>query len=143
VSPGATNVVPGTADVTVEVRSGDAATLAAIRDGVEEAGRSCAARYGLELEIAPWRAEPPVPLDPDIRAVIGEAAADLRWPIVTMPSWAGHDAKILSEKVPAGMIFVPSRDGISHSPKEYTSWEDAARGAQLLCRTIERLTERG
>jgi acetylornithine deacetylase/succinyl-diaminopimelate desuccinylase-like protein len=56
-----------------------------------------------------------------------------------MPSWAGHDAKILCARAPAGMIFVPSERGISHSPEEQTSWEDAARGAQVLCRAIERL----
>jgi hydantoinase/carbamoylase family amidase len=139
VSPGAANVIPGAADVTVEVRSAEAPVLAGLRIAVEAAGRDCAARYGLEVDIAPWRGEPPVPLDAGVRASIVAAAGDLGWPIVTMPSWAGHDAKILSERAPAGMIFVPSRRGISHSPKELTTWEDAARGAQLLCRAIERL----
>jgi len=58
---------------------------------------------------------------------------------VTMSSWAGHDAKILAAAVPSGMIFVPSAGGVSHSPRERTEWEDVARGAQVLCRTIELL----
>jgi hydantoinase/carbamoylase family amidase len=139
VSPGATNVVPGAAEVTVEVRSAETAALEALRTGVEQAGRMCAGRYRLGLEMTDWRAEPPVPLDPGVRAAIVRAAGDLDWPIVTMPSWAGHDAKILSARAPAGMIFVPSDRGISHSPEEHTSWEDVARGAQLLCRALERL----
>jgi acetylornithine deacetylase/succinyl-diaminopimelate desuccinylase-like protein len=58
---------------------------------------------------------------------------------VTLSSWAGHDAKVLAAKVPTGMIFVPSIAGVSHSPREKTAWDDAARGAQLLCRALQRL----
>ena len=139
VAPGATNVVPGAAEMTVEIRSADTPTLEALRTAVEQAGRTSAGRYELGLEMTAWRAELPAPLDPGVRAAIVQAAGDLGWPIMTMPSWAGHDAKILSTRVPAGMIFVPSDRGISHSPEEHTSWEDAARGAQVLCRAIERL----
>jgi hydantoinase/carbamoylase family amidase len=143
VSPGATNVVPGEAAMTVEVRSADAGVLDGLRDAVDRAARSCAERYGLELTAGGWRAEPPLPLDAGVRAAIVGSAGDLGWPITTMPSWAGHDAKILGMRVPAGMIFVPSDHGISHSPQEHTSWEDAARGAQLLCRAVERLAVSG
>ncbi|HEV2282983.1 MAG TPA: Zn-dependent hydrolase [bacterium] len=139
VSPGATNVIPGAAEMTVEVRSAEPPLLASLRAAIEQAGRTCAGRYGLELDIGDWRVEPPLPLDAGVHASIVEAATDLGWPITTMPSWAGHDAKILSARVPAGMIFVPSDRGISHSPEERTSWEDAARGAQVLCRAVERL----
>lgn len=139
VSPGATNVIPGRAELTVEVRSADARLLETLRDQVEGAGRACADRYGLALEIRPWRAEPPVPLNRAVRDEVVAAAGDLGWVVTTMPSWAGHDAKILASVASTGMIFVPSVGGISHSPREQTSWEDAARGAQVLCRTIERL----
>lgn len=139
VSPGATNVVPGAAEMTVEIRSAEPPLLAALRAAAEQAGRASAERHGLDLEIGAWRAEPPAPLDAGVRASIVQAARDLGWPITTMPSWAGHDAKILCAQVPSGMIFVPSDRGISHSPEEHTSWEDAARGAQVLCRAVERL----
>ena len=49
-----------------------------------------------------------------------------------MPSGAGHDAQSMAELGPVGMIFVPSRDGISHSPREYTAPEDITRGANVL-----------
>ncbi|HEV2359362.1 MAG TPA: Zn-dependent hydrolase [bacterium] len=139
VSPGATNVIPGGAEMTVELRSADASVLDDLRAGVEAAGRASAERFGLDLATGTWRSEPPVPLDTGVRAAIVGAAGDLGWPIITMPSWAGHDAKILGVRVPTGMIFVPSDRGISHSPDEHTSWEDAARGTQVLCRTLERL----
>jgi N-carbamoyl-L-amino-acid hydrolase len=53
-----------------------------------------------------------------------------------MPSGAGHDAQQIARLAPIGMIFVPSRQGISHSPKEYSSPEDVANGAEVLYRTI-------
>ena len=56
-----------------------------------------------------------------------------------MPSGAGHDAQDMAPITPTGMIFVPSRGGISHSPKEYTSPEDMANGADVLFRTILKL----
>ncbi len=139
VSPGAVNVIPGRAEVTVELRSADDRLLEALRDQVEAAGRACAGRHGLGLEIRPWRAEPPVPVNRAVRDEVIAAAGELGWPVTTMPSWAGHDAKILASVAPTGMIFVPSVGGISHSPREQTSWDDAARGAQVLCRAIERL----
>jgi len=139
VSPGATNVVPGRAAVTVEVRSPDARLLETLCERVDAEGRQCAARYGLALETRAWRSDPPVALNRSIHDEIVAAAGDVGSPIVTMSSWAGHDAKILAAAIPAGMIFVPSVGGVSHSPREQTAWEDVARGAQVLCRAVERL----
>jgi hydantoinase/carbamoylase family amidase len=139
VFPGATNVVPGRASVTVELRSSDGRLLESLRTRVESEARACAGRYGLDLEGRAWRSDPPVPLNRSVRDEIAAAAADLGMPIVTMSSWAGHDAKVLAALVPTGMIFVPSAGGVSHSPRERTAWEDAARGAQVLCRAMERL----
>ena len=139
VSPGAVNVIPGRAELAVELRSADAALLEALRGRVDAEARACARRHGLELETRAWRTEAPVPLNRGIQDAIAAAANDLGCSYVTMSSWAGHDAKILAAAVPSGMIFVPSAGGVSHSPRERTEWEDVARGAQVLCRTIELL----
>ncbi len=142
VDPGATNVIPGRAEVTVEVRSADGRLLERLCADFVRAASACAGRYGLEVEHRPWWTEPPVPLDPRVREEVVGAARDLGWPVTTMSSWAGHDAKILAGVAPTGMIFVPSKNGISHSPREETAWEDVARGAQLLCRALERFDAR-
>ena len=60
-----------------------------------------------------------------------------------MPSGAGHDAQSMAELGPAGMIFVPSRGGISHSPDEYTAPGDIARGANVLLRSLLALDRGG
>ena len=53
-----------------------------------------------------------------------------------LPSGAGHDAQMMAQLVPMGMIFVPSIGGISHSPKELTNWQDCVQGADVLLRTV-------
>jgi N-carbamoyl-L-amino-acid hydrolase len=53
-----------------------------------------------------------------------------------MPSGAGHDAQEISHIAPTGMIFVPSVGGISHAPKEFTSQQDMANGANVLLQTV-------
>jgi N-carbamoyl-L-amino-acid hydrolase len=56
-----------------------------------------------------------------------------------LPSGAGHDAQMMAKLVPMGMIFVPSVEGVSHSPKELTRWPDCANGANVLLQTILRI----
>ena len=58
-----------------------------------------------------------------------------------MPSGAGHDAQEMAVICPIGMIFIPSKEGISHSPKEYSSPKDIANGANVLLHTVLKLDE--
>jgi allantoate deiminase len=67
------------------------------------------------------------------------AAAEEGATAIRMPSGAAHDAMIIGRHVPAGMLFVTSRDGLSHNPAEYTSIEDCERGARVLTRAIRRM----
>jgi N-carbamoyl-L-amino-acid hydrolase len=68
--------------------------------------------------------------------VISEAAETLGLPCLTMPSGAGHDAQILAQVAPIGMIFVPSRRGISHAPGEDTHPGDLVHGANVLLHSV-------
>ncbi len=136
VEPGATNVVPGVARVRIEVRSGEDARLARLRDDVEASARAAATAFGLGVTIDRWDHLPPQPLDERLHALVLEQAARRGLRAIAMPSWAGHDAKILAPYLPAGMIFVPSRDGISHSPDEFTAPEQIASGVQVLMDTV-------
>jgi N-carbamoyl-L-amino-acid hydrolase len=93
--------------------------------------RSVAVRFD-ELDVA----APPAPTDPAVRDVIAQTAEKLGYTYRRMPSGAGHDAQDLAKITPTGMIFVPSVGGISHSPAEFTSARDMARGASVLLHTI-------
>jgi len=69
-------------------------------------------------------------------AAIREAAKSLGLATMDLPSNAVHDAQKMARLAPFGMIFLPSRDGISHSPKKFTSWQDVANGAEVVYRSV-------
>jgi hydantoinase/carbamoylase family amidase len=142
-SPGATNIVPGRVQFSIEFRAHDAARLTGLCRQIEADLAAIAARRGLAASIAPWDQKSPVAMDAGVLQAITVAIAEAGHEPFTMTSGAGHDAMILAPHVPAGMIFVPSVGGISHSPKEWTEWEDATLGAEVLLRTVLLLDARG
>jgi hydantoinase/carbamoylase family amidase len=139
VEPGSTNVIPGKATVRVELRSGREELLEALRAEVEAAARRLAAEYTLETIVEPWDHAPAVPLHPGLQAMALEAAARRGLRAISMPSWAGHDAKILAPHVPTALLFVPSVGGVSHAPGEYTTPSHLTAGAQVLLDVLCRL----
>jgi N-carbamoyl-L-amino-acid hydrolase len=142
VHPGASNVIPGQVDLTIELRDLDAGKLETIWNEIREEGDRIMQRWGTSWTPPAWRAPNPTAYaDPGVRSVITAAAADLGLSAHSMPSGAGHDAQMLARIGPMGMIFVPSVGGISHSPKEYTKPEDVANGANVLLQTILRLDQ--
>lgn len=127
---------PGHVAFSLDVRSPDAtvledakrlltATLSEIGCGRQVA---CAGRI--------VRCEPPTPFDSGVMAAIQTAIDKNGLSSMSLASGAGHDAQIIAPHVPTGMIFVPSVDGRSHCPEEYTPPEDIARGARVLFDTI-------
>jgi len=135
--PGAPNVIPGEVIMSLEIRDLEAEKMQHVFDLIQaEAGRIAGERSTpiqfTEIDVA----SPPAPTDVQMRRVIAAAAQDLGMSYEMMPSGAGHDAQDLASIAPAGMIFVPSLDGISHSPKEYTSAIDMANGATVLLKTV-------
>ena len=85
------------------------------------------------------REEDPVPLDPRLLRVSRRLCDEKGIDYEIMPSGAGHDAMQMAKIAPAGMIFVPSRRGISHNPLEWTDPADITLGAQLLMETMIRV----
>ena len=77
--------------------------------------------------------------DPSVQSVKREAARSAGLSTADMPSGAVHDAGEISRLAPMGMIFVPSRDGISHAPQEFSTWDDVANGTEVLYRSILKL----
>lgn len=98
-----------------------------------------AERRGLGLTIRVDSDRVPVASDPALVEAIAAAVNDAAIPAQRMTSGAVHDAMQLAEIARVAMIFVRSQGGISHSPEEYTSPEDAAAGAEVLARTLYRL----
>jgi hydantoinase/carbamoylase family amidase len=139
VAPGGFNVIPGTAEFTIDARAGDAETFVRVEAFVGETLERVAAEEQLELEVATTHRKQPTPLDPGLQELLAAAASEEGASVRRMPSGAGHDAMVLAKYVPAAMLFVPSRAGISHSPDEYTAPEQCELGARVLTGTVRQL----
>jgi len=140
VAPGAINVVPGEARLDVDVRDADLAAREAVVDGIVLAAREIAARRRLTVAVEPIVRDTPVPCAPEVVTAAEAACAELGLSHRRMTSGAYHDAMIMAAAVPVGMVFVPSRGGVSHHPDEYTAPEQLDAGVAVLAGTLERLS---
>ena len=134
--PGAPNVIPGTVTLSLELRDLDAAKIRALYDRIRAEADAIARASGTSFSFREINVNAPAPTDPRIRRLIAAAAAELGLSTKVMPSGAGHDAQDMARLGPVGMIFVPSVDGISHSPREYSSPSDIENGANVLLHTL-------
>ena len=125
--PNAINVIPGTVRLTIDLRSGDSATLAAGRELIEK----LVAQAGVVFEIAVTEDQPVVSLDDGIVSGLAKAGVTNR-----AVSGALHDAAILAPLLPTAMLFIASEGGISHNPKEFSRIEDIAAAAAVLLRFL-------
>jgi hydantoinase/carbamoylase family amidase len=139
--PGAINVIPGEAELKVDIRDRDLAARDAVADAFLAALHAITERRGLELEIATIARDTPVECSPVIVDAATTACRELGVEYTEITSGAYHDAMLMSAKVPVGMIFVPSVNGISHSPHEYTEPDDIDRGVRVLAGTLRGLAE--
>ncbi len=135
-APGASNIVPAEAVLSLELREVSADRLRALAEGALALARKIAGQWGLEVVVEPVLAIEPVAMAGEVKAAIASAAQarGLAW--MGLPAMAGHDAQVVGRVAPAGMIFVPSREGRSHSPLEFTPDEDLERGAGVLLDTL-------
>lgn len=137
--PGAFNIVPERVDVSLEFRSPDKEEFQQLERVLMERARQEARRFELELGVKPLGKHSPSLMSKAIQEAFAAACDELGLTHVSLPSGAGHDAQSLAEVCPVGMIFVPSVDGASHSPREFTEWEDCVNGANVLLLAALRL----
>jgi len=138
-SPGASNIVPARADFLLEFRSPDEKQLTDLDTALMKLAREKAKQFGLQVTAEPLGKHTPNLMSADIQQAFQEACDSLGLSSVILPSGAIHDAQSLVDVCPVGMIFVPSVNGTSHSPKEFTKWEDCVNGANVLLQAVLRL----
>jgi N-carbamoyl-L-amino-acid hydrolase len=136
VTPNSPNVIPGLAQLSIELRDLSAQKLVTMMDDIRGRAREIAAATQTTIEFKKVMGAAPAVAAPEVQAAIERAAQSLELKSSRLPSGAGHDAQMMAQLGPMGMIFVPSVGGISHSPKELTHWDDCVRGADVLLRTI-------
>ncbi|MBM7645874.1 allantoate deiminase [Scopulibacillus daqui] len=137
--PNIVNVVPGKAVFTLDIRHTSKALLEAFADKVTAKMRKIADKLGVEINIDMWMDADPVPMDQRIVKIIQNQCDENKLNYRLMHSGAGHDAQNFAEVVPAAMIFVPSRKGISHNPAEFTEPCDLAEGVKALIGALYKL----
>ena len=139
VEPGAVNSIPRRVRMDIDIRDTDLARRDAVLERVRAAAGEAAARHGVGHEDEVLNADDPATSDPAVLAAIEEACADEGLPAVRMISRAYHDCVFMARLCPAAMIFVPSREGVSHRPDEFTSAAEIAQGAAVLAGALRRL----
>src|SRR5207253_10153093 len=101
--------------------------------------KQAAGRRGLTAEFRQRQTLAATPLDARIVSALEAAATETGESFMLMPSGAAHDTMCVAERVPSAMVFVPCRDGISHSPLEAASPADAALAAEIILNAIRSL----
>ncbi len=135
-TPGAANVIPGRAVISIDLRAADDGqrreTVSDVVDAIDE----IAARRGLKARIIKTHENGTALCAPWLRAQIGAALTAAGHRVLELPSGAGHDGMAMIDLADMAMIFVRCRGGVSHHPAEHVTIEDVAAGAEVLLGTI-------
>jgi allantoate deiminase len=140
VAPGAVNVIPGLARLSLDIRSSeDADRVLAVSDilgGIE----AICKRRGLRSSAAQTHESRAVACSPSLMTQLESAVAAQGVPSLRLPSGAGHDAMALADLTQVGMLFVRCQGGISHNPAESITMADAELGARALLHFVRNFT---
>jgi len=141
VHPGAPNIVPGKVELGIDIRDGDQDHLNKLTTEIIDFIKKMEGKYGVKCSTEIPIDHPPCPCASEVVTAIEKATRQMGIKAKRMNSGAGHDAQNIAEKVKTGMLFVPSINGISHSPMEWTEWEDIEKGIQVLSLTMKTLSQ--
>lgn len=142
VEPGSITTIPGTVTFSLDVRDVDADRQRQTANEILAEMRAVCARRGTQLSARLLADTSAVILPDQVRNEITAAAAGLGIPYRVLTSGASHDAQMVNRVTPTGMIFVPSRRGLSHVPQEWTEPAALAVGTDLLLAAMLRLDTR-
>lgn len=143
VDPGAPNVIPGSVRFTLEIRDLSMDGIEGVFQAAQERAQAIALETGTTVAFEPYYLSEAAPSDEAVRREVEAAADALGIAHIRLPSGAGHDAQSMAKLCPMGMVFVPSRDGISHAPGEFTAPEQITAGVDVLLGTLLALDRNG
>jgi N-carbamoyl-L-amino-acid hydrolase len=141
VTPGAFNIVPERARLALEFRHPELHRMEAMREAIMNLALHVVEIVGLGMEVEQVGWEEPSPMHREIHGALEYACDSLELRHMHLPSYAGHDTQVMARICPAGMFFVPSVNGASHSPRELTSDEDCINAANVLLRAALKIAE--
>jgi hydantoinase/carbamoylase family amidase len=139
IAPGSITTIPGSAYLTVDIRDFDSNRQHETAAEVVRRAQELCDRRGVHLTVTKLGDATPVLLSMWIRRIIADVCSEMELTYHTMGSGASHDCQMVNHAVPAGLLFVPSRAGLSHVPEEWTGANDLAIGVDVLFGSIRRL----
>lgn len=141
ITPGASNVIPEQVELTIDIRDVDAEKKKRITTELAKEITTIMAKRDLYYQFTIKSDDVPSRMNEDVVQFIIQSCNEVGCSAKVMASGAYHDALIMSRRVPANMIFVPSQNGISHAPTEFTATAEIATGIKVLARTLEKLSK--
>jgi N-carbamoyl-L-amino-acid hydrolase len=139
--PNLVNVIPAKAVLTLDVRNTDEQTLSKAEQEITEFITSLSLSEGVEVSHRYLARFEPVVFHPLVIDIVEKVSASHTPSVVRMPSGAGHDAQMFARVCPSAMIFVPSVEGISHNPAEFTEPKDMVLGTDILLHVLIELSQ--
>lgn len=136
IRPNIPNIVSEQVDFVIDFRSGSEEDFRQFDVKAGQAAAMIEKEYGVGIEMSRLSRTPVVELSKQIRAVIEEMASEYNLSHLSLDSGAVHDCAVLAQHMPSAIIFIPSKDGRSHCPQEFSRWEDIYAGSQLLLDTL-------
>ncbi len=139
VKPGAANIVAKEAVFTVDIRSKSKESIQSVKAKIIKDLEKITKETATSFEISEMLNASPVEMNPSIVEMFKKSAEEIGFSYKMMLSGAGHDAMIMSQITDVGLIFVPSKDGKSHSKDEWTDYDQLQKGIELVYDTIVKL----
>lgn len=140
VYPNGSNVIPGKVIFTVDVRSKSAVKLQRLLQQIE-ARCGLANRDNIRVDYQQKVSIAPVTLDPTLCSLLKHSSDKLGYQSRIMVSGAGHDAMVFADFTAVGLVFVPSKNGLSHHPDEWTDYDQICKGINVIFETIKQITQ--
>ncbi len=140
VSPNATNVVPGRVDAGVDVRDVEPESMETIVDAARDSLSRLERERGVETSFERPFDVAPTPMSERLRRAAHDAAEEFGRSAIDLHSGAAHDAMRVARVTDSSLLFAPSRDGISHNPREWTDWADCAAATEVLAGALARIS---
>ncbi|MFF2854911.1 allantoate deiminase [Peribacillus sp. NPDC058002] len=139
VNPNVPNVIAGEVEFSLDIRHYEEVILERYCQEIFSTFDSLAKEGEMKLEVSQWMDVKPVAMDREMNRLVRKIAEDKNIPFQDMVSGAGHDAQVFGSYCPTCLLFVPSKGGISHSPKEFTNVADMEKGIDVLSEILYKL----
>jgi len=140
VYPNGTNIIPGKVELSIDIRDVVEENIEKFKNEIFKFTAKLEKKYKIKTIINVPFTHSPIHLSREVINIIESVSKDLKIRSKKMNSGAGHDSQNMAKAVKTGMIFVPSINGISHSPLEWTNWKDIDTGVTVLEETLKRLS---